>query len=339
MRLRVAIALVCSAVATAATQPTSTVADVINLVRDAVAKHEPDGALAKALHKIKPAEKLDDRTVEELESAGAGPKSVAELGRLRDASQALPSPAAPPAFPHPAARPAIEEQRRMINAGQEIAVNYAKSLPDFICTEVVRRHDDSRAAMDLRDTLEIKLSYFDQREEYRLLTVNGRPTIRPFESVGGATSQGEFGSMLFSIFSGESKTKFMWDHWTTLRKREAHVFSFRILPENSNYHLRFGQNAAYGKADAVVGQHGFIYMDRETNQILRIIADADPPPHFPVQQSSVVLDYDFRDVGGREFLLPVRAEIRMSAGALHTRNLIDFHDYRKFTGESTITFH
>ena len=143
--------------------------------------------------------------------------------------------------------------------------------------------------------------------------------------------------MMFSIFEAKSRTSFIWDHSTTIRQRRAHVFSFRILPGNSNYHLAFGQT--YGKLDAVVGQHGFIYLDRESNQILRILTVADPPEKFPVQQSMSVLDYDFRIVGPSQFLLPVRAEIRMTAGAIHTRNLIEFHDYRKFTGESTITFH
>src|SRR4051812_38284581 len=262
MPQRIAIALLCAFTASAA-QSTATVAEIINLVRDAIAKRESDGALAKSLHKLKSIEKLNDHTVEELESAGAGPKSVAELERLRDASAALPPPIDPPAF-HYGPRPSIEEQRAIINAAQQIAVNYAKSLPDFMCVEVIRRYDDARASMDLRDTLEIKLSYFDQREDYRLLTMNGRPTVRPFESVGGATSQGEFGSLMFSIFDAKSKTAFIWDHWTTLRKRRAHVFSFRILPGNSSYHMAFGQT--YGKLDAVVGQHGFIYLDDETSQ-------------------------------------------------------------------------
>jgi hypothetical protein len=335
MLLRSAVALLCVLTATAA-QSTATVAEIISMVRTAIARHDSDGTLAKELRKVKPAEKLNDQTVEELESSGAGPKAVAELERLRDASTSLREPTGPLPF-HYGPRPYIEEQRVVINAAQHIAVNYAKSLPDFMCTEVVRRYDDLRNGMNLRDTLEIKLSYFDQREDYHLLTVNGRASFRKLESVGGATSQGEFGSLMFAIFSGESKTTFTWDHWTTLRRRPALVFSFRILAEHSTYHLGFGQS--FGKLDAVVGQHGFIYLDRETNQILRIVAAADPPAKFPVQQSTTVLDYDFRTVGTSDFLLPVRAEIRMAAGSLHTRNLIEFDNYRKFTGESTITFH
>jgi hypothetical protein len=275
--------------------------------------------------------------VEELDSEGAGPKTVAELERLRDASTDLAAPAERLPFAV-SVRPDVEEQRTIINAAQNIAGNYGKSLPDFICTEIIRRFDNARGAMVLVDTLEIKLSYFDHKEDYRLLTINGRPTVRPFEALGGAKSQGEFGTLLLSIFNGDSKTRFIWDHWTTLRKRPARVFAFRILAENSNYHLMFGQNAAFGKTDAVVGQHGFIYIDRDTSQILRIVAMADPPPKYPVQQSEVVLDYDFRPVGGKQFLLPVRAEVRMTARDFRIRNLIEFNGYRKFSGESTITF-
>ena len=81
--------------------------------------------------------------------------------------------------------------------------------------------------------------------------------------------------------------------------------------------MAFGQS--YGKLDAIVGQHGFIYLDRETNQIVRIVAAADPPENFPVQQSSSVVDYDFRTVGSNQFLLPVRADIRMTAGVIFAR--------------------
>ena len=175
---RIAIALLCAFTSSAA-QPVATVAEIISIVRDAIARHESDGAVAKHLHKLRSVEKLNDHTVEELESAGAGPQTVAELERLRDASAALPPPTGLPQF-HYDPPPSIEEQRAIVNAAQQIAVNYAKSLPDFVCVELIRRYDDTRASMTLRDTLEIKLSYFDQREDYRLLTVNGRPTSRRF---------------------------------------------------------------------------------------------------------------------------------------------------------------
>jgi hypothetical protein len=331
------LVLVCGVCAFAA-QPGASVAEIVNVVREAIAKHDADGGLAKSLHKLKPDEWIDERTVEELESAGAGPKAVAELERLRDVSRGLPAPAAAAVFPHPGT-PSIDDQRRIVHEAQHNALDYARSLPDFVCNEVIRRYDDTRGTWDLKDTLEVKLSYFDRKEDYHLLTVNGRASTRSLFEVGGAVSEGEFGTMLYSIFVGESKAVFRWDHWTTLRKRPAHVFTFRIAAENSMYRMQYSSGPRFGRTGIIAGQNGFVYVDAETNEILRIVADADSiPPDFPVQQSSTKLDYDFTEIGGRRFLLPIRAEVRMGTEHLHTRNLVEFHGYRKFTGESTITF-
>jgi hypothetical protein len=204
---------------------------------------------------------------------------------------------------------------------------------------VVRRSDDTRAGMQLRDTLEIKLTYFEGKEDYRVQSVNGRGTVRSLDEVGGSTSRGEFASMLNSIFTGKSKAVLQWDHWTTVRGRRSHVYRFTIQPENSSYLLQFRLNNRLGPQATVVGQHGFVYIDRETNEVLRLISEADHiPPKFPIKLSSTVLDYDFVDVGGRKFLLPLRADVRSSTDSYNTRNLVEFHGYRKFSGESSITF-
>ena len=41
---------------------------------------------------------------------------------------------------------------------------------------------------------------------------------------------------------------------------------------------------------------------------------------------------------GRQFLLPLRAQIRMATADLRTRNDVEFHSYRKFAAETSITF-
>ena len=47
---------------------------------------QPDKQVAETLRHFKMVEKLDDRTIEELQSLGAGPKTVAALKELGDAS-------------------------------------------------------------------------------------------------------------------------------------------------------------------------------------------------------------------------------------------------------------
>jgi hypothetical protein len=324
----------------AAKQEPVSIATLISRVRTALERHESDNKLAGELRKLWLAQRLDDHTIEELESEGAGPKSVAELLDIRDQSAHLPAPTAVPSFPEPPL-PMSAEQDEVLKAAASNAASYTASLPDFICDEIVHRYEDigGRGSWKPRDVLKVKLTYFGGREEYKLVEINNRPTARgyDYESVGGAVSEGEFGSDLVTLFLARSHTQTRWDHWTHLRKHEAHVFAYRILTANSSYRLEFGFK---GSRPAITnaGEHGYFYVDRETHQILRLNRTADLASDFPVRTATTLLDYDYMNVGGRRYLLPLRAEIRMSTDYILTRNVIEFTGYRKFEGESKITF-
>jgi hypothetical protein len=323
----------------AAPQPIS-IASLVSLVRASLSRHESDNKLSGQLHKLWLAQRLDDHTIEELESQGAGPKSVAELLDLRDVSEGQPAPVALPDFPAPPI-PLHAEQDDILGSASANAASYTGSLPDFICTEVIHRYEDigGTGKWKPKDVLKVKLTYFERREEYQLAAINNRPTVRgyDYESVGGAVSEGEFGSDLVTLFLPQSKTAIRWDHWTHLRKHTTHVFFYRIETRNARYRLEFGMRGSRPVA-TTAGEHGFFYVDRGTRQILRLNRTADLPPDFPVRKATTLLDYDFTQVGGRQFLLPLHAEIRMATDYILTRNQIDFTDYRKFEGESKITF-
>lgn len=334
-----ALVLTLAALIASAAEPQS-IASLVYLVRESIAHHESDNKLAARIRKILLIQKLDDHTIEELESEGAGPKSVAELLDLRDNSAGLPAPVSMPEFPAPAA-PNAAEQDVVLRAAAMNAGKYSAELPDFICTEIIHRYEDIGDAgrWKLKDVLKVKLTYFDHREHYQLAAINNHPTGREYDytSVGGAVSEGEFGSDLLTLFLPHSKTQTQWDHWTHLRNRDAHVFAYRIETVNSNYRLEFGFKGSR-PAVAAVGEHGYFYVDRATGQVLRINRTADLPADFPVRKATTLLDYDFIEVGGHRFLLPLRAEIRMATDYILTRNVIDFTEYGKFEGQSKITF-
>ncbi|HWC98436.1 MAG TPA: hypothetical protein VG456_16870 [Candidatus Sulfopaludibacter sp.] len=316
----------------------STVTDVCNLVNTAVARHWNDGQLSKALHKLKLSEGLEQHVMEELESIFPGPKTSEELQRLHDESQTLKEATDIPNFPAPGPMPDYAERRRILTEAGKNSMSYATSMPDFLCTQTVRRFEDwnGKENWDLKDTLVIKLSYLDHVEDYKLLTVNGHQTKLNYENLRGAITEGEFVSMLVNLFG--SHAEFFWDHWTMLRKRPAYVFRFQIKQKDSNYRMDFGMEGLT-RQSAVAGQHGFVYVDRETNRVVRVISEADTlPPDFPVRSSRTVLDYDFVDISGRQFLLPLHADARMATIQVKTRNVMDFTAYRKFAGESTITY-
>jgi hypothetical protein len=337
MRLGLSVFLLAAVIFAA--EPQNTVTEVAQTVFSATAKNWNDGQLAKALHKIKLAEQLDQHVMEELESRFPGPKTSEELQRLHDESEGLKEPTDLPNFPSPL-QPEAFERRRVLNEASKNAVSYAASLPDFICTQTVRRFEswNGKPSWDLKDTLVVKLSYFDHVENYQLTTINGHTAKVGYESLRGAVTEGEFASMLINVFDPGAHTEFWWDHWTTLRGRPAQVFRFQIQQKNSRYRMDYGLEGLT-RQSAVAGQHGFVYVDRDTSRIVRVIAEADSlPPDFPVQSSTTVLDYDFVDIGGQKFLLPLHADARMGTIQLRTRNVMDFSGYRKFAGESTISF-
>lgn len=324
--------------ALAADPPQATVNDVVALVRAGLAANHDDKQIAKALSKVKLRECLDAYPVEELESAGAGPKTLLELRHLREISEELPLPEELPKFNLPAV-PSPEELLAAIHHARVYALNYAAHLPDFLCNETVERFEDigGKGNWDKKDVLGVKLSYLDHAEDYHLTTLNGHPTTQSFQSMRGAWSQGEFGSMMLEVFVPESHAQFRWDHWTHLRKRPTQVYSYRIKEGTSQYKLAFGTGSI--PDEVIVGLEGLVYLDGETNDIVRLTNRAvDIPVDFPVRQAITVLDYAPQDVGGKQYVLPLRAEVRMGTGYIHTKNEVTFSGFRKFQGESTITF-
>src|SRR5690349_2382529 len=97
MSPRLAVGILCISCAFAAENLT-TVDELVSTVRASLVKHGNDGDLARILHKLKPAERIDYRILDALETEGVGPKSYAELERLRAASIDLHAPSADPIF-------------------------------------------------------------------------------------------------------------------------------------------------------------------------------------------------------------------------------------------------
>jgi hypothetical protein len=321
-----------------AAQKTASADDIAALIRSGLAHRRSDAKIAKSLRNVRPSQRIDEEFIEGMEGEGAGPETVAELERLRGVSAGLPAGRPAQELPDLAA-PTVDEQRPVLSQARQAALEYSRSLPDFLCTQMVRRYDDLPGTWRLKDTLEVKLTYFEHKEDYRLLTVNGRSSMRDYETVGGAVSEGEFGTLLRSLFAPESQTDFRWERWAMVRGRPAHVFSFRILPEHSTYRLAYLSGSSSDRHDTPTGQHGLVYIDRDTQRTMRILADADHiPDGFPVSAVTTVLDFASTAIGGQSWLLPLRAEVRMTTTRFRTRNLVEFRNYQKFAADARITF-
>jgi hypothetical protein len=339
MRYRVLAALfVCWCAASAQTLDLAKLKDFIESSKR---MNLNDGEVAKYLKTVKLSEKLDDRTIENWLALGIGPKTRAALEALRDRSQTLAAAKLPEA-PKPDPPPSSEEQGRIIDEVREYALSYTKGLPNFLCTQVTRRkaapanglRRDGEPSWQTMDTLTLRLSYFDQKEDYKLILVNEKFTTQDYRTLGGATSTGEFGSLLKEIFEQKTETRFEWDHWGTLRGKRMLVFSYRVDQAHSGWGLD------YEHRDHIMPAYrGLVYVDNDLHVVKRVTLEAENiPASFPIRKAETVLDYEFTDIAGHEFLLPYKSTTEMSADGVLTLNEIEFRLYRKYSTESDIKY-
>ena len=238
--------------------------------------------------------------------------------------------------------PTAERTSAAIEMSRKVSLDYARSLPDFICTQLVDRyvdfdHSTQRVSWRWVDTLTIKLSYFDQREDHTLVLVNGKPSEKSYTDLGGAISAGEFALMQKQVFDRASQADFTWKKWNKAGKRQAATYLYRVDVSHSRFMLDFLTPA--GLTQDIVGYHGTLELDRETGNVLSMtyIADAIPKT-CPISLSNTAVTYEFADVGGKQYLLPASSETEMRSRELWTRNHAVYRDYRKFSTDSTVRF-
>ncbi len=319
-----------------------TVNQVVEFITSSVSQKTPDKEVANFLATAMMGEKLDPRVVEDLEGKGAGPKTVAALLRLAEASANLtpPAPKAAAPKPKPIPPPSYEEQQQVLDAAREYALNYAKTLPDFICLEVNRRYIDRHYKPDTdgswspSDRLAEKLTYFDQKEKYELISHNDESLFgKSAESMGGSISRGDFGTLIREVFAPESSAEFHWERWSNLDGHLMHVYTFFIDQPHSRETIDYERSQQVTPAF-----HGEVFVEKGQNVIWRLTVVPEPPPSFPIQNISERIDYRYTDISGQQFLLPHSGQVIMRANGVGSKNEIDFRQFRKYSADTTIIF-
>jgi hypothetical protein len=235
------------------------------------------------------------------------------------------------------AKPAASPSQDLINRTKEWAETFTNGLPNFVCQQSTTRYmeESKSAGWQALDVVTAKVVYEDGKEDYREITVGGRRTNKSMLELGGSTSTGEFASTLHSLFSPASQTQFKFFRSTTVGQSPAAIYDFKVLLPNSDWFVKIGGQSlrpAYS---------GSVWIDRSTAQVRRIEMQADNiPQDFPLDSVQWAVDYDSVRLGTASFLLPVHAEnLSCQRGStVCTKNAVDFRDYHKYSGESTITF-
>jgi hypothetical protein len=233
--------------------------------------------------------------------------------------------------------PSQDEQVKILADASRYAANREATLPNFICTQTTQRFVDFTGKSGFRpvDLIVERLTYFNHHEDYKVFLLNGQPTNLAHTELGGAMSSGEFGTVLKNIFSPASDTKCTWERYFTLRGRRMHVYTYRVRADKSYFHIR----VRVPPLDLVSGYHGLIFIDDREHFVHRITQHPDTiPPDYPVQELSLVLDYEYTHIGDADYILPLEFELRSREGARLIKNNVTYEDYRKFGAEVNILF-
>jgi hypothetical protein len=223
----------------------------------------------------------------------------------------------------------------VLDQAREYALDYSRRLPNFICTQVTRRYEDPSGLefWQQADVVTAKLSFFEQKEDYKVVLVNNHYVDTTLERIGGTTVRGEFGSLLMELFERQTDARFEWARWATLRGKRMYVFSYRVRKENSKWSINFQNNPI------MIGYSGLVYVDAKTLAVMRIVMEAQEiPVSYPVQQASTILDYDYINIAGADHVLPLKSTTRMRAGKHLFKNDTEYRRYNMFGAEATITF-
>ena len=318
-------------------------------IKSSVEQRLKDKEVANYLKKQVVRFAVTDRLVEEFVGWGIGPRTLKALEAMQSTTAGLPMPDPGPdpkekAKPRQPPPPSPEEQREIIEEARRQAQAYTAELPNYVCLQITRRFfDPTGLEMDWlsQDEIKTRLSYYDGHENYELISVNDVAANIGFGDLGGTTSTGEFGSLLSSLFDRETDAKFRWARHSLLRGKPVYVFHLEVPRSRSGWTLTWSGSPEEKTAIRRIrsGYTGLVYIGKGSGRVLRILMEAeDIPSGFPMQEARSRLDFDFIDLSGQSFLLPLKAQAFVRSGRLLTRNDLEFRLYRKFTAEATITF-
>ena len=320
--------------------------EIISMLQQSGAGKMSQGDIAAQVFKRGISFTPDERAIEQIRQAGA------ELFLL-DTIQRVAENAPPPKLtvrttdtdPDPDQETEQEARRRarselmarmpLIEQARYKALDFAADLPNFVVTQLVTRSVQQPGARDFRiqDRLNVQLTYrADKGEEYKLVSIDGKPARQSYDQLGGSTSAGEFGSFLASLFAPSSRAQFVEVKRDNFRNRDAIIYDFTVKKVNSTVQITDkDQNRSI-----ITGYKGSLWIDAETKQVLRVESTSfDIAPGFPITLAENSVEYDWCTIAGERYLLPVRAEVLLGRDRdrFYSKNIIEFRDYHKYEGD------
>ncbi|HEY7182271.1 MAG TPA: hypothetical protein VIC84_12670 [Blastocatellia bacterium] len=220
----------------------------------------------------------------------------------------------------------------LLDQARQHAAEFIDDLPNFVATQIVTRSVRTPQKKDWRqqDKLEIELSYRAKTgEQFKLVRYNDKPTQMTYDQLKGATTTGEFGSILGAVFSQQSRAEFKEVRRETFRGHQTVIYDFRVRKEFSGNTIT---DVNTGLA-VTTAYSGSVWIDTESGRTLRIKQSSEGiPPGFTITSAERSVEFDWTVIDGQRYLLPVYAEVILGNDLkrFYLRNVIELRNYRMF---------
>jgi hypothetical protein len=247
--------------------------------------------------------------------------------------EAAPAPAAPETPPVPE----TPEEDPLLAKARAEAASFANALPNFFCRQTTTRYqtENPKRGWDPLDVVTADLAYENGKESYKNIQVGGKPAKGSMEEIGGASSTGEFQTILEEVLT-PGRATFRRAGSDAISGRSAVMFKFEVPRELSRWRIQAASQLYYP------AYRGTIWIDRETARVVRIeMQGRSMPERFSFDTIETAVEYSsVRLAPTHSYLLPVTAELLSCQRGTRfcSRNRIEFRNYRKFGSESSITF-
>jgi hypothetical protein len=226
----------------------------------------------------------------------------------------------------------------LIRRAADAAMEFTQTLPAYVCQEMMSRFQSESRPANFQpvDVVSTDVVYENGREDYRNVKINGKVVKKNIEETGGSWSTGEFGTILLNLFSPYTAADFHFRRDSRAGGILAKMYEFEVAREHSSWSIH-AESQSYQPAYT-----GAVWIDPATARVLRIEMSAKGMPgDFPIDHVESAVDYQFIRLGdAQQYLLPVHSEsLSCQRGTdFCSRNVIDFRNYHKYSGESSIKF-
>ena len=298
------------------------------------AKPDPGDPGPPALHRGKPTDQAREHAPDLQDGAAPQPQGQTQQAASNPAQDLVTL----PRFDDDAIPRAVTHGDDLIRKATDAALDFTESLPNYECKEQMARYqsDSNPPSWRAIDIVSASVVYENGKEDYRNLAINGKALNKKMDELDGAWSTGEFGTVLIDLFSPATAADFRPKGSSRAGGIDAKLYDFDVSHEHSHWDVHVA-GQTYSPA-----YRGSVWIDPQNARVLRIEMQAYGfPSAFPMDHVEMATDYEYVRLGdAKQYLLPVHSESLscQRGSSLCSRNAIDFRNYHKYTGESTIKF-